>query len=121
MLITSNVDEESIQSIHDSSFPLPQISNPAYVIKKLCIDNGELIGVGLVKIMAEGVLILDSEQPTITRAKAAQAIIEHLKEDAKLAGLSECHIFVKDPKVQEFLRHLGFQDCQGGKPMVIHF
>lgn len=120
MLIINDTCEE-LRSLHDGSFPFPDVQNPLYISKKLLISQGKLVGGGLVRLTAEGILILDQTLPVHLRAIASKAIISALKEDVKTKGLDECHVFVKNPSVQELLRRLGFVDCQGGQPMVIHF
>lgn len=121
MLILNNIDQEVLESIHDNSFPIPIVRNPLYISKKTAIDNGQLIGSAMVKLTAEGILILDQNQPLVTRARAAKELIEALKQDIKMQGLNDCHVFVKKEAVRKFLKHLGFMPCQGGDPMVIHF
>jgi hypothetical protein len=120
MLILDDSCEE-LKNIHDNSFPFPDVSNPLYISKKLVISQGKLVGGGLVRLTAEGILILDQSLPVGLRAIASKAIITALKEDVKKKGLDECHVFVKDPNVQELLRRFGFVNCQGGQPMIIHF
>lgn len=102
-------------------FPFPDIKNPMYISNKIVIDNGEIVGAGFVRLTSEGILILDKERSKIVRAKAAVSIVEGLKDSVKKFGLDECHVFVQDVNVQRFLGKLGFVNCKGGQPMVIHF
>jgi N-acetylglutamate synthase-like GNAT family acetyltransferase len=121
MIILDYIDEEVIKRIHDDSFPLPDLSNPLYVSQKTVIDEGDVVAAGLVRLTAEGILITNQSLPAITRARASKELIEALKKDCKGRGLDECHAFVKNSVVAEFLFHLGFQKCQAGQPLIIHF
>jgi hypothetical protein len=120
MLIVKSTGEE-LRNIHDNSFPFPDLSNNLYISRRIAISSGQIIGGGLVKITAEGILILDENIDIQTRALASRYIIEALKKDCKMAGLDDCHVFVKKEKVRRFLECVGFKDCLGGNPMVIQF
>lgn len=114
--------EDSVRKIHrEEKFPFPNLQNPLYFSRKIVISQGKVIGAGFVRLTGEGILILDKKEPLVTRAFAAKTIVEELKLDVKSKGLDECHVFVQDVNVQNFLKRLGFQECQGGKPLVIHF
>lgn len=104
-----------------TEFPFPDTSNPLYIAQKTIIDAGEVVGAGLVRLTGEGILILDPAKSRVSRAWGAAQVIEALKQDVKARGLDECHVFVRDSNVQRFLEHLGFKECQGGQPLVIHF
>ena len=121
MLIHNGVDLEEMKRIHDNSFPLPDLSNRLYICKKSVIDDGKLVAIGLVRLTAEGILLTNQLLPVTMRARASAVVIEQLKQDVKAWGLDECHVFVKSSKVQQFLKHLGFQLSKGGQPLVIHF
>jgi len=121
MLILNTIDDEITEKIHDGSFPYPQFDDKIYISKKTVVEHGKVIAIGAVKITTEGILITDQNAPLITRARCSEAVIEALKQDVKLAGLNECHVFVKEPKVIRFLNHLGFNPSKGGQPLVIFF
>jgi hypothetical protein len=121
MLITNSVSLEEMKAIHDGSFPLPDLSNRLYICRKTAVDAGKIVAVGLVRLTAEGILITNQELPKSTRARASAVLVEQLKQETKSYGLDECHVFVKNAGVQQFLEHLGFNPCQGGKALVIHF
>lgn len=120
MLVLNNLTDE-LKKIHNGKFPFPDLRNPLYISRKTVIDDGKMVGGGLVRLTGEGILILDESLPRTMRARAAEQIVYSLMQDVKNKGLDECHVFVRDPNVQKFLRHLGFVDCQGGDPLVIHF
>lgn len=122
MIVVDMQDEciEEVKNIH-IEFPFPDLQNPLYISKKVAIGNGKVIGAGFVRLTGEGILILDRDQPTITRARAGAEIIEALKDTVKKNGLDECHVFVHDMNVRKYLQHLGFNNCKGGQAMVIHF
>ena len=108
-----------MRRIHDDSFPLPWLDNPANIAHRSIIEGGKLVAVGIVRYTTEGILIADEELPIITRARATEMIIKELAEEVRARGLHECHVFVKDLRVKAFLKHLGFVDCQAGDPLVI--
>ena len=120
MLILRSADSDILKEIHDGSFPLPDLSNPLYFGQCTAIENGEVIGVGLVRLTCEGILITDQSKPVTQRARASKAIIESAREQAKFKGLEDCHVFVRQPNVIKFLEHLGFAISKSGTAMVTH-
>ena len=121
MLIINSIDKELTLKIHDGSFPFPDLSNPLYVSKKTVIDNGSIVAVGLARLTTEGILFTNPDMPLVSRARASKAVMDSLREDLRKQGIDECHVFVKDSKVQKFMEHFGFTLCKGGQPLVIHF
>ena len=121
MLVINSINSLQLQTIHDNSFPLPDINEPAYIGKKTIIEGGSVIGCGLVKQTLEGILILDPKAPKLSKARGLETLIDSFIHDMQALGQRECHVFVKNEKFRELLIHLGFKDCQGGTPMIIHF
>ena len=121
MLVTDTVSREDMMSLHDDSFPLPDLSNRLYISRKTVVESGHIAAIGLVRLTAEGILLTNKDLPLVTRARCSAILVEKLKQDIKLQGLDECHVFVRKPNVQRFLEHLGFLPCKGGDPLVIHF
>ena len=119
MLILDTVDAEEVRRIHDNSFPLPDLSSPLYFTKRSAVDNGQLIAVGFAKLTCECIVIVDSEQPTITRARAIKKLLDVQLLDASRLGLTDCHAFVKPQKMITFLEHYGFTNLKGETPLVI--
>jgi len=119
MIILNSVDRDMMQQIHDNSFPLPDLSDRLYICRKTVVDDGKIVAIGLVRLTAEGILITNQTLPHVTRARGSAVMINQLKQDAKSHGLSDCHVFVINDKVQKFLKHLGFENCKGGSPLVI--
>lgn len=114
--VNSNIHE--LEKINSYDFPTPDISNPLFVSKKICVSHGKVVGFAGVKLTSEGILILDKDQPQITRSRAAFELIARCKEDIKKLNLNDCHVFVKDDKVREFLKKIGFKISKGGQVLV---
>jgi hypothetical protein len=122
MFIPGIVDINAIMQLHNgSAFSFPDLTNPLYISKRMCLDKNGIVAAGFIKIMAEGILLTNKERPAITRAKGSVEILNRLKRDAKYAGLDSCHVFVSDEKVHKFLKHYGFDDCPEKYTMYIEF
>ena len=119
MLVLESIEEEEMKKIHDGSFPLPNLTDPAYIASRTVIDNGSIVAVGLVRVTTEAILIINQSLPRITRARAGQKLVEEMGRELRWRGIHDCHVFVKNPKVREYLRHLGFIDCNAGEPLMI--
>ena len=73
---------------------------------KSIIDNetGELIGYGVVKLFAEGVLILDKSIPKRKRAEAVKLALNESIAQARNAGLEYLYVFSSIPSYTKVLR-----------------
>lgn len=119
MLIINQVDPEEMKRIHDGSFPLPNLDNPAYISKRSIIDNGNLVAIGLLKITTESILIVNRSTPNITRAKALRALVGELETELKWRKIPDSHVFVRNHKLKNLLESLKFIKCNSGESMVI--
>ena len=121
-MLFSNVtinDIGPLRTIHDSSrFPFPDFTRN--ISTRSVIDNGRLIGAGLLRATSEGIIVMDEKAPVTTKVRAIKGLISSLVPEAKYCGIDDCHVFVKDDKMYDLLKKLGFQDCIG-KVMVLHF
>jgi hypothetical protein len=123
-MISLDINEDltnELKVIHDNSFPFPNINNFLYISKKVIVEDNEIIAAGFLKLTSEGILITNPRTSRRSRVLATKELINILELEAKKFGFDDCHVFVKDSKVQEFLRHLGFNFCKGGTPMIIQF
>lgn len=119
MMILDSVDIEEAKRIHDNSFPFPPLDSQLYFTKRSAVDNGQLIAVGFAKFTCECIVIADSKQPAITRARAIKELLNVQLLDARRFGLTDCHAFVKPQKMITFLEHYGFTNLKGETPLVI--
>ena len=115
MVITDHGDNEVLRSIHKRSFTIPE----NYLIKRYVVDNGKLVGGGIVRLIAEGILIIDELQSIPTKVRAIEGLVNDMSPYLKRFGIDDCHVFVKDDKMIKFLEKLGFKPCVG-TPMIIH-
>lgn len=121
MIVLNIINPGSLAKIHDGSFPLPDMYDPAFLGKKTIIDNKNIVCFGMVKQTLEGILVLNHNLPVITKTRAIIELIRSFKEDMERIGQRECHVFVKNEEFKGILTELGFEECQGGTPMIIHF
>ena len=94
---------------HSSNFGVPTRKN---VLDDRVIvgENGRIIGYGMVKLFAEGLIILNKDLPLPSRAKGIIVGIEHALDIVKMTDLEQFHIFTDDPHYIEVLRkHWGFR------------
>jgi len=119
MMILDSVNIEEAKRIHDNSFPFPPLDSLLYFTKRSAVDNGQLIAVGFAKLTCECIVIVDSKQPLLTRARAIKELLNVQLLDASRLGLTDCHAFVKPQKMITFLEHYGFTNLKGETPLVI--
>lgn len=97
---------------HSSDFGVPSMDN---VIESCTLEsNGQVIGLGMVKLFAEGIIVLDKDIPLPSRAKGIIIGIDHALDVVKRAGLEQFHVFTDDPHYIEVLKkHWGFRIAPG--------
>lgn len=114
--VNSNIHE--IDKINSYGFVSPDLANPLLISKKIAVSKGKVIGFAGVRLTCEGILILDKDQSTVTRSRAALDLINKCKEDIKKLNLEDCHVFVRDSAVERFLKKIGFNISKGGTALV---
>lgn len=84
------------------------------IIEKIIYDdNKNPIAYGIVKKLAEAILLINPEMPKITRAKAMRELMKFAEYGAKHEGCDQLHCFVKDEKLADLLESkFGFQRSQ---------
>lgn len=97
---------------HRCDFGVPSLAN--VIDSRMIEGDSGVIGFGMVKLFAEGVIILDKDQSLTSRAKGIIIGIEHALDVVKMAGLEQFHIFTDDPHYIEVLKkHWGFRTAPG--------
>jgi hypothetical protein len=97
---------------HSDDFGVPSLNN--VIDNRVIQGDGRIIGFGMVKLFAEGVIVLDKGVPLPSRAKGIIVSIEHALDSVKRAGLEQFHVFTDDPHYIEVLqRHWGFRTAPG--------
>lgn len=119
MVITNVLESEVevLKSLHDNSFPFPDLDD--CIVKQAVIDNGILVGMGIVRLTTEGILIINKDLSSLTKSRCIQGLINNMVPKVKSLGIKDCHVFVQDYKMIRFLQEIGFQDCKGGKAMIL--
>lgn len=98
---------------HSDHYGLPSRAN--VIDDRVIVDgDGKFVGYGMVKLFAEGIILLDKDLPKPTIAKSVVVGIEHSLDVVKTAGLEQYHVFTDDPHYIEVLRkHWGFRTASG--------
>lgn len=114
-------DVATLRCYLNGNFPFPDLADELCIAKKAVIENGNLIGAGIIRLTSEGILIMDAKAPLRSRVRAILSLADALRRDVKQQGMTECHVFVREPNVRKFLQRVGFVSSIGGDPMVTHF
>lgn len=99
---------------NDAKFPLPNLNNKLYTIQKSVEINDELIGAFWVKITSELSLVASNATGPLKRIKMLLEINHYVKEQLKLLGIDDIHVFIDDLEFSELLKtHFGFSEATG--------
>lgn len=112
-------DAQEVRSIHErsSDFPLPDLSNPNYVIKEVAIADDKIIALGAIRLTSEVLTILDLDVARSVRAQAVQELLRTGIFKAQKLGIDEMHAFLSGEITHSFAsvlkRKYGFEDVHG--------
>lgn len=119
-------DLNEVRSIHErsSDFPLPNLSDPLYVVKEVAIHNGQIVGLGAIRLTTEAVVILDLDKKSTTRARAIENLLRTGIYKSQKLGLDEMHCFLTGEITHSFADVLknkfGFEDV-AGIPLTLRY
>lgn len=109
-----------VEQIHDANnkdFPMPQLDNGLYIIKKAVVKDGEVIGCCAVRLTSEVFLILDDEQSNVTKTKSIKEIQACLIKEIPATGLKDTHLFITPESDESYAKmlidHFGFVRARG--------
>jgi hypothetical protein len=110
-------DLVKIERIHHNDFPLPEINDPSYIIKKTLLKDNEVVGAAFARLTSELVLIIDPKLNDFTRAKLWIETAGEMFRDLLRRNIKSTHVFVtpeSDEKYVELLeKKLGFVRATG--------
>lgn len=114
MILSQNVNKylTQINRINkQQDFRLSDINN--YIVDRVVIVRDRVVAYGIVKKMAEAIILLDQDASRFSRAKAMKELMEVAETGSKLVGCQQLHLFVKDVNLASSLeRHFGFEQSQ---------
>lgn len=74
------------------------------------VNEGEVVGFGVVKILAEATMVLDIDKPKVDRIVAMQKLMDEAIRGCNESGIEQMHVFVKNPLLVRLLqRKFGFK------------
>lgn len=110
-----------IDEIHQRchKFPVPKL-NHIVDDKVICLDDGKVVGYGLLKLFPELIMVLDTNVSVHKRLTALNEFLENAIAGATANGASQLHAFVEDARLSEFLiERYRFQPVEA-KPLVLN-
>lgn len=88
-------------------FKLKNINNA--IIDKIVMINDNPIAYGIVKRLAEAIILVNPSAPLISRAKAMRELMSYAEYGSKKEGCEQLHCFVSDEKLAKTLiKHYNF-------------
>ena len=93
---------------YSTEFGLPDVSNK--VISGVVDSEEGIRGFGIVKLFAEGIIILEQNQSTRDKREALYQLVEAQYFGCSKFGIQQVHAFVKDEKFAKILqKHFGYE------------
>ena len=115
---TKKTDLESIDRIwkehYNTSFGLPNLENVIIHGVVEDEDKGSITGFGLVKIFAEGILILHKSLSARQKVDTLRELMTAQRLGIDRANIGQVHAFIQDPTFEYLLKkHYGYKDTVG--------
>lgn len=90
------------------------VDNKNVITKGIVERDDRVVAFGMVRTIAEAIMVLDLDEPTKTKVRSLTYLLEGALFDAAASGFDSLHVFVQDKSFAEILkRHHGFQVCAG--------
>jgi hypothetical protein len=103
----SDIEIISHLSKMQNDFRLDSINNA--IIDRIVFEEGKPVAYGIVKKLAEAIILVDPSAPLLTRAKAMRELMQYAEYGAKMSNCEQLHCFVSDEKLAKSLeKHFGF-------------
>lgn len=115
----SDVDEidRIWKTFYSNEFSLPDLSNT--IIHGVVETDKGITGFGMVKLMAEGLLILDQSVSDKVKMATLKELMIAQRVGVSKTNLTQIHAFVQDPRFANILKkHYGYTDAVG-KALVL--
>lgn len=108
------MDLMKVRRLHEKhyKFPLPVREN---LIEEAVVHRDEeVLGYGMMKLLAEVIMILDQDQSKKELAKSFKALMEGAILSCKARGIQQLHVFSPTPEFAEVLKkRYGFKPVEG--------
>jgi hypothetical protein len=99
-------DLAPLRAIHTAqgfAYPLPDLTNPLFVTKKILADDTTIVGAALLRLTAEAYLLLDPRPGTPReRWHALLALHAATEREAWQRGLEDVHAWLPPPIAAKF-------------------
>lgn len=97
---------------HEKGFGFPDFER---IIAAAVVEDseGRIAALGMIRPIAETIMILDLAEPLKTKARALELLIEEGDYVANKHGFNQTHAFVEGPHVDILKKHFGFRNCKG--------
>ena len=106
-------DIESINKLNllSNDFKLNTITDA--IVDRIVYEGNQVVAYGIVKKMAEAIMLTNPEVPLTLRSKAMRELMIDAEIGSKAFGCSQMHCFVKDPRLADLLiKHFDFVKTQ---------
>lgn len=102
-------DLDIIRELNSSQKDFKLASLDGLIIDRIVYDSGVPIAYGIVKTMAEAIMLANPSAPILLRAEAMRELMQYAEYGTKRFGCSQLHCFVSDKDLADSLvKHFGF-------------
>lgn len=98
-----------IQHLNDAQKDFKLSSFGKIIIDKIVLDNDKPIAYGIVKRLAEAIILINPSAPIASRAKAMRELMQWAEYGSHQDGCEQLHCFVSNEKLADSLeKHFNF-------------
>jgi hypothetical protein len=100
---------------HSQDFSIPSVDGSiTNLVVRSDNSSGNIIAFGMVKVLAEAILVMDMNASARNRTQALKVLFMEAFRACRERKIEQMHVSVSDPDFAELLKkHYGFEDCKG--------
>jgi hypothetical protein len=96
------------------NYAFPDLSDALFFVKKVKVEEGRIVGAGVLKLCAEAMLLLEPERRPQDKMKTMRQLQAAVLEEARARGLDEVHAAIPEIGFDRRLAQLGWEKDRPG-------
>lgn len=95
-------------------YAFPELNDALFFVKKVRVDEGRIVGAGVLKLCAEAMLLLEGEQGPQDKMNTMRQLQAAVLDEARSRGLDAVHAAIPEIDFDKRLVQLGWEKDRPG-------
>jgi hypothetical protein len=105
----TKADKDAVEQIHRDmgmDYKFPNLDSKLFIVKKVYVDNGEIIGAEFLKVQAEAYLMLKPGLDTLEKTKVIAKLSKFAELQAYTKGIETIAAYIPEEISKKFAKRL---------------